>query len=269
MSKRIVSWFSCGAASTVATKLVLSEKPNAPIIIAYTEVMEEHPDNRRFLKECEKWFGQEIIILRNEDYSGSIYEVFRKTRFLKGPHGAACTRLLKKSVRKEFQQPGDIQIFGYTADKTDKDRADRLIDANPELCFRVPLIEQNLTKADCLAMIERAGIKLPTMYLLGYQNNNCIGCVKGEAGYWNKIRRDFPEVFERMAQMEEQLGRTVCKREWTENGKRMIERIPLRQLSPDAGKYDEEPDIECSIFCHMAEKEIRNTAFSLDGEPPV
>ena len=36
----------------------------------------------------------------------------------------------------------------------------------------------------------------PLMYDLGYPNNNCIGCVKGGMGYWNHIRKDFPEVFE-------------------------------------------------------------------------
>jgi hypothetical protein len=55
-------------------------------------------------------------------------------------------------------------------------------------------------------MIERAGLMLPLMYRLGYHNANCIGCVKGGAGYWNKIRRDFPEDFEEMAQIEESIG---------------------------------------------------------------
>ena len=32
---------------------------------------------------------------------------------------------------------------------------------------------------------------------MGYNNNNCIGCIKGGMGYWNKIRVDFPEVFEK------------------------------------------------------------------------
>lgn len=35
------------------------------------------------------------------------------------------------------------------------------------------------------------------MYDLGYANNNCIGCVKGGIGYWNKIRIDFPEESDR------------------------------------------------------------------------
>lgn len=45
----------------------------------------------------EKWFGQEIIILGNDKYNRSIYEVFKKTRYLKGPSGARCTGELKKT----------------------------------------------------------------------------------------------------------------------------------------------------------------------------
>ena len=64
MSERIVCWFSCGAASAVATKLAIAENAGKlPVVIAYTEVLEEHPDNKRFLAECEKWFGQNIVIL--------------------------------------------------------------------------------------------------------------------------------------------------------------------------------------------------------------
>lgn len=247
---RVLSWFSCGAASAVATKLALSQ---GPVTIAYCEVAEEHPDNARFLQDCQEWFGQEIIVLGNDKYQRSIYEVFRSTRFLKGPSGARCTKELKKAVRESFEQHGDRQVFGYTVEE--QDRVDRFIDANNAVDIWPILIERGLTKADCLAMLRNAGIELPEMYKLGYRNNNCIGCVKGEAGYWNKIRLDFPEVFERMAQTEELLGRTVCKREYTENGVRKLERIPLRELPPDLGRYEAEPDIECGIFCHAAESE--------------
>jgi hypothetical protein len=51
---RIICWFSCGAASAVATKLTIAEnKGSSELIIAYTEVKEEHPDNKRFLSESE------------------------------------------------------------------------------------------------------------------------------------------------------------------------------------------------------------------------
>lgn len=91
------------------------------------------------------------------------------------------------------------------------------------------------------------------MYRLGYKNNNCIGCVKGQAGYWNKIRVDFPERFAEMAMIERELGRTICKKEWKENGKRHLKRIFLDELPSDLGRYDAEPDISCGIICQTAE----------------
>lgn len=250
MADRIVCWFSCGAASAVATKLAIAENAGRlPLVIVNTEVAEEHPDNKRFFNDCQEWFGQQIEVLRNETYGASIYQVFANTRYLKGPSGAACTRLLKKHVRHGFERPGDRQVFGFTAEEAG--RLDRFLDAN-NIDVWAPLIDRGLGKGDCLGMLKGAGIELPMMYRLGYHNNNCIGCVKGEAGYWNKIRVDFPETFERMAEIEEYLGRTVCKIE--RGGK--LERIPLRQLPPDAGDYPSEQKIECGLFCEMAEREI-------------
>ncbi|MCU7247960.1 hypothetical protein [Pseudomonas koreensis] len=55
-------------------------------------------------------------------------------------------------------------------------------------------------------MVERAGIQLPLMYRLGYDNANCIGCVKGGEGYFRAIREDFPEQFEVLCQVQNELG---------------------------------------------------------------
>ena len=173
---RTVSWFSCGAASAVATKLALLE---SDVTIAYCEVKEEHPDNKRFLKDCEEWFGQEIVILGNDKYDRSIYSVFDKTRWLAGHAGARCTLELKKNVRKKFELPTDRQVFGYTVEE--QNRVDRFIDANAEVDIWPILIEKGLNKQDCLAIIQNAGIDLPVMYSLGYKNNNCMGCVKAQS----------------------------------------------------------------------------------------
>jgi len=252
---RIVNWFSCGAASAVASKMAITRAaPDQEVVTAYCQIREEHPDNMRFLKDCEEWLGQEIIILGNDKYSRSIYEVFWRTRFLKGPSGARCTGELKKAVRHDFQKPNDLLVMGYTVGE--EGRLDRFLAANNDARVWPILQECGISHSDCLAMIERAGIELPVMYKLGYRNNNCIGCVKGEAGYWNKIRVDFPDVFKRMSDMERLLGRTVCK---IEKGGKIL-RVPLKELPPEQGDYPNEPDIDCSIFCHLEETKYRGSA---------
>ena len=116
------------------------------------------------------------------------------------------------------------------------------------------LLERGLTKGDCLAMVERAGIELPVMYKLGYSHNNCLGCVKGQQGYWNKIRVDFPEVFDRMAKLEREIDVAINKT--YKGGPRR--RLFLDELDPDAGRAEKEPDIQCGILCEAAEKELND-----------
>lgn len=245
---RTVCWFSCGAASAVATKLAISESKE-PVEIVYCHVKEEHHDNLRFKADCEKWFGQEIKVIQNDKYNGSIYEVFEKNKYIVGIAGAPCTRLLKKELRKKYEKPNDIQVFGYTVEE--QDRVDRFIDANNDVNLWSILIDKGLTKSDCLAMIDRAGIEIPQMYKLGYSNNNCIGCVKGGLGYWNKIKKDFPVEFTRMAELEKKIGAKILKHQG--------ERIWLTDLPENAGDYPTEQSIECGIFCHMAEEELKAT----------
>ena len=246
MSGRTVVWFSAGAASAVAAKLTVKSEPDA--VIAYTDPGSEHPDNVRFLADCERWFDHEVIRLRSDRYADT-WQVWTERRFLVSPQGALCTAELKKRVRFAFERPDDVQVFGYTAEE--QNRADRFRRQNPEVDLRTPLIDAGLTKSDCLAMIDRAGIELPAMYRLGYRNNNCIGCPKGGMGYWNKIRRDFPDVFTRMAALEAELGATVLR---DDNGA-----VPLNTLDPSRGDHADEADFECSLLCAIAENELAQT----------
>jgi hypothetical protein len=245
---RIICWFSCGAASAVATKLAIIENAGRwPLIVARCVVREEHPDNDRFAADCEKWFGVPITNMISEKFNGSIFEVFEQRKFISGNHGAPCTMLLKKRVREDFQLPTDKHVFGYCSEELDRWNA--FLDAN-NIDALSPLIDRGLEHSDCLAMIEKAGIRLPDMYQLGYKHNNCIGCVKASGmGYWNKIRTDFPVEFDRMAKLSRRIG---CKLIRDENEIRVF----LDELKPNTGNYQEEPEIQCGIFCEMASREL-------------
>lgn len=104
------------------------------------------------------------------------------------------------------------------------------------------MIEKNLSKEDVHGLFERTfGFARPKMYEMGYPNNNCIGCVKGGMGYWNKIRVDFPEVFESRAKLEKDLGYTILKE------------CSLADLDPNRGNMNTEIFPDCSIMCYLAE----------------
>ena len=205
---RVISWFSCGAASAVATKLALERYENVvPVRII---VKDEHEDNERFANDCEKWFGVKIHNLINDDYEGSVDKVIEKRKYMAGVDGAPCTMLLKKEVRKNFQTDTDSHVFGFHLNE--EHRINQVIDSEPELNILTPLIDDNLTKNDCFEIIKNAGIKLPYVYSLGFPNANCIGCVKsGGVAYWNLIKKHFPKVFEKRAKQEQLTGALLCK----------------------------------------------------------
>ena len=242
---RVVSWFSCGAASAVATKLAIDKHEHVSVV--YCDTNSEHEDNKRFMGDCEEWFGCEIEVLRSEKYDDT-WAVFDKTKYLSGIAGARCTVELKKVLRHKYQRADDVQVLGF--DFTEVKRAERFKNNNHEVILEVPLIEHEISKKECFDIIKKAGIAIPAMYLLGYKNNNCIGCVKGQSGYWNKIRVDFPDVFNRMAKVERSLNVAINK-SYAGDGKR--KRVFLDELDPSHGRYASEPSLGCGVLCDIEE----------------
>lgn len=201
---KMICWYSDGAASAVASKLMVDQGNDCRII--KTETNSEHPDNARFQLDFERWVGQKVELLHNGKYH-DVDDCVEKTRFLRGPKGARCTTELKKKVRFQLGELDKVHVFGYTADLKDSERAFKLQKANPEYKMQFPLVEQGIKKSDCLNIIRKAGIEIPAMYKLGFPNNNCIGCLKSESSdYWLAIKKYFPEVFKKRAQQERELG---------------------------------------------------------------
>ena len=136
MPNRLVCWFSCGVTSAVAAKVALGNPPDGrEVHIVYCDTGSEHPDNHRFLRDCERWYDHEIEIIRSDRYADT-WDVFEKTRYLAGVQGARCTAELKKIPRKQYQLPDDLHVFGL--DAGEQKRADRFIDANHDIEIWLP-----------------------------------------------------------------------------------------------------------------------------------
>lgn len=230
--------------------------------IFYIETNTGHTDNARFLRDCEIWFGHKIEIRHNSKYK-NVTDVLTKTHYINGPTGAACTYHLKKEVRYMIEaevREWDGQVWGFDYCEREVNRAIRFKEQNPKTKPLFPLIERQITKEDALGIIWRAGIDIPVMYRMGYNNNNCIGCVKGGIGYWNKIRLDFPDTFRRMALIEREVGATCLK---DENG-----RIWLDELDPKRGDKVKSIPIQCGIICELEFADIvdNRTRLIMDGK---
>lgn len=241
MKKLKVCWLSAGVSSFIAGYLVRDTVDK----FIYIDISDQHPDSMRFIKDCEKILGKPVEILNSTEYSCveetvRMFGGFRNVKSMVAP----CTKWLKKRVRKEWEDAHkdyDITyVWGFDCSVHERDRAERTVEGMPQFAHEFPLIDNNLTKEDAHAICARLGIARPKMYDLGYSNNNCIGCVKGGMGYWNKIRVDFPEVFERRAKLERDVGYSIIKG------------VYLDELPPDAGREQTEIMEECGIFCEIA-----------------
>lgn len=245
---RVISWFSCGAASAYATYLASKKYKN--INAVYCRVRNEHKDNMVFLKQFENKTGIKIEIIENKDFDGDIYNVFRKRGFIKNQFGAPCTMLLKREMRYRYQEPDDIQIFGFPVGE--EGRSIDLQEHEPELNVDEILITNNISKEACKQWVFEQGFDIPEMYKLGYTNNNCIGCVKGAMGYWNAIRKDFPDIFDKMASLERELEFAINK---DKNGQ-----VFLDELEPSRGNFKRDMPSSCGFMCDYENplKELSN-----------
>jgi 3'-phosphoadenosine 5'-phosphosulfate sulfotransferase (PAPS reductase)/FAD synthetase len=220
---KYITWWSGGITSALVCKYAIESHDATPIFI---ETGSHHDDNLRFKKDCEMWYGKEILQVQNDKFRDH-FEVIEKMRYLNGVAGARCTSVLKRMMREKVQkQYHDIvgYFWGFEYGKKEQNRADRVKETIPEYEHYFPLIEKRIDKKKAITIVKDAGIEIPTMYKLGFPNANCIGCVKGGKGYWNLVRKTFPEHFNRMVELESNIGRSCI------NG------TFLKDLDPNAGR---------------------------------
>lgn len=240
----IVSWFSCGNNSAVASKLAVDQYED--VVVARCVIPNEHPDNERFHEDVENWIGQSIVRLHSIGFK-DCWEVWEKRRYISGIKGAPCTTEMKKAVRWAFERKHEPthQVFGYSADETK--RAELFRSNNPDVQLLTPLIEEGITKPQCADLIMGAGIVAPKMYELGFKNNNCIACAKATSiVYWARTRHFFPEQFQRMAELSRRLGCRLTRLKGV--------RIFLDEIPADfdwQGKKDRGA-IGCGLLCEAS-----------------
>lgn len=245
----IVVWFSNGAASAVAWKETVRRYGDRCNVIAVNNpVAEEDEDNERFARDVAKWVGQPLIHYKNPKWPDASAEiVWAKRKGMSFPNGAPCTVELKKKARESFERENrvDWHVLGFTSDE--KKRSDRFMLTERENVLPV-LIDAGITKLECFDLILAADIALPAVYLRGYPNANCIGCVKAtSATYWNHVRRVDPDVFLKRAVQSRTLGVRLVRYQGT--------RMFLDELPADAiGRPMKNLVFECGIFCEEPEQ---------------
>ena len=273
----IICWWSGGITSAVACRLSVDFFGIDRCRFVMIDTKNEHEDTYRFKNDCATWYGKEIEVITEigGDYQ-SIQEVWRKHKSLNVATGAICSTKLKRRVREKWQKDVDFthQVFGFEFDKKEFNRARSLSMNHPDVKPIYPLLMMGYDKERCIEIVEQAGIEVPIMYQMGFRNNNCFatGCVQGGIGYWQKMKRDFPEKFNKMAEIEHELTEargepvTMLKDqsyEARQSGNVLVflkkhPRYPMLKCIDDMKGQDVEPLFECNGFCSTNDLNPRN-----------
>ena len=253
-ARPVICWFSGGITSAVACKIAIDlfGKENCKAIIIDT--LNEDDDTYRFLKDCEKWYRINIESISSSKYQ-SIQQVWNKYKSLNVASGAVCSSELKREVRKAWQSNNDysFQVFGYDIDEPNRAKAFSINYAEINPIY--PLLLFGYTKDKCIQIVEAAGIEIPITYKYGFRNNNCFktGCVQGGIGYWQKMKREFPDKFETMAAVEHKLT--------NEKGS------PVTMLKDQSGKAKESGNQLVFLKPHPEYPQIKDISMMKGREP--
>jgi 3'-phosphoadenosine 5'-phosphosulfate sulfotransferase (PAPS reductase)/FAD synthetase len=265
---KVIAWWSGGITSAVTCKLCIDWYGVENVRVVFIDTKNEDEDTYRFKSDCEKWYGKQIEVITNEKYS-SIEEVWFKFLSLNVATGAICSTELKRAMREKFQRENeyDKQAFGFEIDEPNRARAMKKNYKNSRPTF--PLIYELLTKDECRAIVKKAGIEPPSTYKYGFQNNNCFktGCVQGGIGYWQKMQREFPDKFEKMAKVEHDLtdlkGQpvTMLKDQSKSGGLVFLKPHPMYPFTKDISMMkgrEPKPLKECNGYCGINDLSERN-----------
>lgn len=243
----IVARVSCGAASYVSWKMALARYGDR-VDAVNALVTAEHEDNRRFLTDCENLLGRTVNVVQDTKYGADPLKVWFAKRFIASSKGAPCSKALKGDVLDAYRPEVTTIVLGYTADEAH--RLDRFIDANASKTVIAPLIEEGITKEDCLRQVVADGLALPIPYLEGFDNSNCLKCPKGGLGYWKHIDRHYPENYESVAKLQDLLGEGSWFLSDRRGGKRVrISLRMLREIDEPRWRIQDEPSISCGGLC--------------------
>lgn len=189
--------FSTGLSSAITTERVLTRFGKDKTVVVFMDTKFEDDDNYRFMADCKKRWGIEIVVLAE---GRNPYEVSRAQRVIPNSRISPCTFRLKIEVFRRWlktQEKSSTIHIGY--DFTEMHRMEATQKNYESLGFVVdfPLMWKPYEFRKYSEVVRSDwGIEPPRMYEMGYTHANCGGtCVKQGQGDWIRTLINFPDRF--------------------------------------------------------------------------
>jgi 3'-phosphoadenosine 5'-phosphosulfate sulfotransferase (PAPS reductase)/FAD synthetase len=216
MIKHVVQ-FSGGICSFFAAKRVIDKFGKDDVVLLFADTLMEDEDLYRFLGDTANFLGVPITKIAD---GRTPWEVFKDVRFLGNTQVDPCSRILKRELLDAWvdeHSPGATRYFGL--DWTESERFERLQlrfeeRGVPRERIQAPMIQWKPTidKPDMLVHLTKLGIKVPRLYEMGANHNNCgMFCIKSGQAQFRLLLEAMPERYAFHEAKEEELRQFLGK----------------------------------------------------------
>lgn len=228
-----IATLSGGIMSFYAAYLAVQKYGKENVILYFNDTRWEHPDLHRFLLDIADYLGKQITIDIDGRNPG---QVFFNERFLGNNRVPICSRVLKAERLQAYYKDGDNLIFGIGLEEGH--RVKRIVSAyqvayskTGKFCtLEFPLVEQKVTNPMIKEWFWNTGIRVPKLYYLGFEHNNCSGgCVRQGKKQWLHLLEWLPEVYRQRELLEEKFCEEFGKHSFLKD-------ITLKQLREEYEK---------------------------------
>lgn len=202
MSEKSVISFSGGLGSFLSAYLLRDKDCE----LVFCDTLTEDPDLYRFIDEVAEKLKLPLIKLRD---GRDVWQVFEDVKFIGNSRIAPCSKELKtkpfRKYLKENYKPEDcILILGFSGNELHRlERAKK--NWQP---YKVDSVIKDLifTRDAALKALKELDIRIPKLYELGFEHNNCGGfCVRAGTAQFRKLYKEFPERYKHHAEQEQRL----------------------------------------------------------------
>jgi len=235
-STRSILSYGAGVNSTALMIILLDQKrPLDEVVFADTGA--ERPETYQYLKTARTYLhGHNVPFQIVRSSSGSLYETCVRRRVIPSMVWRWCTRDYKIVPIYAYYRSLHAHINQYIG--LAYDEIERMKDSKAAYVTNVyPLIDQQVTRAGCVHIIEQAGLPVPV-------KSGCYFCPFNSIEKWREIYRDQRSLYWKAAKLEETSKHFPKQR---------LTKLTLRELTKKfrTGRKVSETTIEnpCDGFC--------------------
>lgn len=180
----VLASYSGGLGSFLAAYRAILKYGHKNVTLVFADTHAEDEDLYRFNRDVEAFLKKKIVGVSRDDHSMP-WDIPFERKFLNGQK-MNCSRALKGEPLDAYAVSIGARRRVVGLDWTEGHRLQRLRERRPEFEWEAPLMQPPiLTKDGIKTEVERLGLRIPRMYLEGYEHNNCGGsCLKAGIGHW-------------------------------------------------------------------------------------